>query len=85
MIGSPNLTGTTTEQIITQRGMAYFAGTGPAEKTCKDCAFFGYKRTSGTGHLYHYSGCRKYYEMTYRHGGEIIGRNKSCKCFEQKT
>lgn len=66
-------------------GMAYFAGTGPENKTCGDCKFHGYHRTrSNRQTTYHTSGCAKFKSMTGRHGPPVGNDNKSCKYFEPR-
>ncbi|ANW00661.1 HNH endonuclease [Bradyrhizobium icense] len=73
----------------THPGMAHFAGTGPALKTCRECAFWNHK-------LYDYrakngkwrglilpADCNKYRQMTQRVGDKIPDDAAACKYFEQ--
>ena len=65
-------------------GMAYFAGTGPAGKTCADCTFKGYRRSNGDAlkpRFYAWGGCGMYKKMTGLHGPAISGVNRACKYF----
>ena len=96
-IGNQNLTDSPTslQATITEPGMAYFAGSGPAGKFCGDCAFRGYHRFRGkkeyndhTGEWYEstywYGGCQKFKDLTGRAGPMIDKRLHACKYFEQK-
>jgi hypothetical protein len=73
-----------------KRGMAFFAGTGPDDKTCADCIFRGYRRKpkhskhAHGGKPYWYGGCRKYREMASKHGAIVARFYPACKYFEQK-
>jgi hypothetical protein len=77
-----------------RRGMAHFCGGGPADKTCGDCRFRGYRRTprekrfngdAWVRQTYWYGGCAKFREMSPRHGGVVARIWSACKYFEQKT
>lgn len=76
-------------------GMAYFAGTGPENKTCGDCIWRGYYRKRETSHwdeklqrevvkTYKHQGCEKFRSLTGRHGPIVDADNKSCKYFESR-
>jgi hypothetical protein len=77
---------------MTEPGMAYFAGTGPAGKFCGDCKFWTYQREQGRrnrdGHyesyLGSYPGCAKFKQFTGHHGPPIDRRLHACKYFEEK-
>lgn len=95
-LGSPYLTGTSPEAAATQPGMAYFADTGPFGATCGGCAFKNYTRLSSretfnarNGEFYHksyrVSGCRKFYEMTGKHGPEVEAVTHACRYFDEKN
>lgn len=96
MIGSDHLTDISKQQAETAPGMAYFAGTGPAGKTCGDCCFKGYtyngreRINPRTGNHYtpqHRSnGCAKAYELRGKDKTtpDIGDKLKACKYFLQK-
>lgn len=76
-------------------GMAFFAGAGPAGKTCGDCKFRGYYRQSSRGHWneaqqkevynnYRVSKCAQFKRMAARHGPDVDSDNPCCKYFEAK-
>jgi hypothetical protein len=76
-------------------GMAHFAGTGPAAKTCGDCVFRGYKREAVHGKWdarlqmevyrnYRVQKCSKFKSLTGNHGPDIAADNRSCKYFQQR-
>jgi hypothetical protein len=66
-------------------GMAYFAGTGPADTTCKTCAFRGYHRKSRFGNWYHTNGCEKFRVLSGgKHGARLRPGTSSCKYYEAK-
>jgi hypothetical protein len=78
------------------KGMAHFAGGGPAGTTCGGCAFRGLMRVPKYTMLkdgdaerpvkpYRHLGCRKYFEMTNRYGIKVDAENRSCKYYEVKT
>lgn len=74
MIGTRNLTLTPEEHRRTAPGMAHFAGSGPAGKHCKDCAFFERDAT-----------CQKFKELMGRKGPSISGWQLSCRYFEARA
>jgi hypothetical protein len=87
MLGSSHLTSTSEEQMLTVPGMAFFAGTGPIDKTCNDCKFKGYWRrvvdTSGNFiKSRRVGGCAKFHELTGTHGPAISRYLRSCKYFD---
>jgi len=71
----------------THIGMAYFAGTGPSNKTCRECAFWRDGK-----HLYFHTGskrglkpvsCGKFRRMMGRKGLAVPHEASACKYFEQ--
>ena len=76
-------------------GMAFFAGTGPAGKTCGTCAHRGYSRQSqrGTWHdrlqqevfkSYRTQGCAMFKQLSGHHGPPVETDNKACKYYDPK-
>jgi hypothetical protein len=60
---------------VTPRGMAYWSGSGPALKKCRDCVFFsGKARKKGT--------CGKFAKMMQNNGPKFGGYVPACKYFE---
>lgn len=55
----------------THAGMAHFAGSGPVEKTCRDCAAWSFDPRSG------------YHNGTGAHGGAL--RDHRCSSFRRLT
>lgn len=88
-LGSPNLTHSEAERNTT-RGMAYFAGSGPAGKTCGDCKHRGYQRersypnANGAPVFYRSTGCAMFKKLSGRHGPPIDAALNACKYFEGK-
>jgi hypothetical protein len=87
MLGSKHLTHTTKKQEVTVPGMAHFAGTGPRNKCCGSCQFFGYwKRViNQAGNLVtskRATGCGKFHALTGKHGPAINKSLSACKYFE---
>jgi len=71
----------------TPPGMAYWAGTGPAQTTCRECAFYefkGYKSNRGIhrGGTLKMGICNKYLSMMQRAGSKVPFETPSCKYFE---
>lgn len=65
----------------TPSGMAYWAGTGPSGRTCRECEKFkadGYNAAS----LLKTAKCAKYTELSLREGMKIPHDSKACKYFE---
>ena len=71
----------------TPRGMAFWAGTGPDGKTCRECKFFtfeGYKSNRGhKGGLLKNGKCQKFSALAQIDGPPISFELSSCKHFEQ--
>lgn len=78
---------------LAKPGMAFFAGTGPAGLTCKDCKLRGYSRQSSRGRWsetkkdyvyrsYRVQSCKQYLKMTGHHGTPVEGDYPSCKYFQ---
>jgi len=76
-------------------GMAHFAGTGPAGKTCGDCAHRGYYREVRRGkwnaehqaydfNSYRHLGCAMFKALTGHFGPAVAKDNAACKYFEQR-
>lgn len=75
-------------------GMAYFAGTGPAGRTCGSCVHRGYKRQPKYGRwdeklqrevfrLYKVSSCALFRKFAGgQHGRPVAADNPACKCYE---
>ena len=82
MLGTSNLTATSIEQRATEPGMAFFAGTGPADKTCGDCQFRGYVRGIITkkhgAKTKRFNGCAKFHALRGKHGPAISQYLRSC-------
>jgi len=95
MLGAPYLTTSEDAHRVTEPGMAHFAGSGPPGKTCKDCAFKGYRRPGNAHfdpvkndyvvHMRRTGGCAKFRELSGNHGLAIKGTCRACKYFEQKA
>ncbi len=89
-----NLSDLDVTHVMSEAGMAHFAGTGPRDKKCGNCIFWGYKKVKKnmvnrqTGEIYdsinHRDGCKKFYELTNKHGDKINPKLLSCKYFEDK-
>jgi hypothetical protein len=87
-----NLSDLAVEHVQSEPGMAHFSGTGPRDKKCGLCIFWGYKKVKTgkinriTGEIYdsitHRDGCKKFYELTNKHGNKINPKLLSCKYFE---
>ena len=75
----------------THPGMAHFAGTGPALKTCRECLFWNHKlydyRAKGGKHrgLILPADCKKYRQMTQQVGAKIPDDAAACKYFDENT
>jgi hypothetical protein len=76
-------------------GMAFFAGTGPAGKTCGDCKLRGYSRQSSrpswnakamdyVHRAYRTTACQMFKKLTGIHGPTVKTDWPSCKYFEAK-
>jgi len=66
------------------RGMAYFAGTGPFERHCRECEFFGYMRVSKKDKLYRTSACLMFKKLTGKYGPRFDKMSAACKYFNPK-
>ena len=60
-------------------GMAFYAGTGPAGKTCGECAFAFQPGKGGKAWR-----CAKYIKLAMREGKAIKLTYAACKYFEEK-
>jgi len=92
-IGTDDLTDDSVFRAQTEPGMAHFAGTGPKGKTCGNCSYWGYQkvgkaRINREGEEYFpttaHEGCKKFYELTNRHGPAIEAGLLACKYFNDK-
>jgi hypothetical protein len=94
-LGNPNLKDRPLEYTMTDPGMAFFAGTGPAGSTCENCAFRGYSRRSTSdvwnpatqeyvASYYRVTACAKFRDLTGAHGPNICGNLHACKYFQKK-
>jgi hypothetical protein len=80
-----------TAQIrATRPGMAHWAGSGPADKTCGECQHLGYWRQiqNATGDNIdnrHYGGCAKYSQLAGgKHGAVILPGTPACRHFQRR-
>lgn len=73
-----NLTDVDPNHARSMPGMAHFAGTGPVGTRCGYCVFWG-DLHKGFGKR----DCRKYYELTAKHGPDIPAVLQSCKYFKK--
>lgn len=88
-----NLTGISVEHAQSEPGMAHFAGSGPPGKRCAECVFWGYKKLGKPRFnqktqeefepMQAHDGCRKFFELTGRHGPTIKPDLLACKYFKQ--
>jgi hypothetical protein len=67
-------------------GMAHFAATGPFGTTCKECIYLGdWKQTrNASGEIVstkRWGGCRKFRELTGKHGDAVPPGTESCRYF----
>ena len=78
---------------VAKPGMAFFAGTGPAGKTCGDCALKGYMRESKKGKWserlremvypsHRVGSCAMFLKLTGQHGPPVADHYDACKYFE---
>jgi hypothetical protein len=74
----------------TQPGMAHFANSGPFGTTCGQCQHLAYyqQRRDAAGNLigakFRRDGCRKFFELTGKHGPLVPANAAACKYFERK-
>lgn len=77
-------------------GMAFFAGTGPNGKLCKDCKFRGLTRTSSRStyseklqqfvhKTYRTNQCQMFKRLSGNHGAAVGKDYPACKYFEEKS
>jgi hypothetical protein len=59
---------------FTYRGMAHFAGSGPARTCCRDCVHFGVNKAKR---------CQQFKKLTGRYGPPIPGDALSCRHFTE--
>lgn len=83
------------DREMVRPGMAFFAGTGPAGKTCGGCKHRGYSRESSRGkwsdtlqqmiyRSYHVQKCAMFKKTSGHHGADVDSDNPCCKFFEPK-
>ena len=75
--------------VVTYEGMAFFADSGPAGETCRNCLFFGYfksvyNKAGVVARSVRTRGCAKYRQLTGKNGPPIPASAASCKYFERK-
>jgi hypothetical protein len=73
----------------THNGQAYFANTGPFGAICGECVFLGYfkQRRNKAGDLIqaiHVGGCKKFHELTGKHGAIVPTNAAACRYFARK-
>jgi hypothetical protein len=68
-----------TMKRATRPGMAHFAFSGPAGRTCNECEFYGYPKGKGTT-----LACAKYRAMMGMDGPPIPRGTPCCKYFAAK-
>ena len=73
----------------THAGQAHFANTGPFGAVCGECAFLGYDRqhrneSGDSVRATHYGGCKKFHELTGKHGPVVPKHAAACRYFERK-
>ena len=61
--------------LETPKGMAYWAGTGPASMKCRDCVFFSKAKTAKKGL------CGKYADMMRKKAPDFDSHARACKYF----
>jgi hypothetical protein len=84
-----NLTGgyapTLAEQLRQSlAGMAHFAGSGPAGTVCGGCVFLADLSVGRPGRVRRrrHPGCRKFFQMTGKHGDALPPHTPSCRYYE---
>jgi len=71
-------------------GMAHWAPSGPLGETCKQCAFYGYHRKyrdkfgDTIRSKFRRNACRKFFELTNKHGPDVPENAEACRYFECK-
>jgi len=71
-------------------GMAYWARSGPPGTYCYQCAFWGYHKVRRTAagdavKSKHVQACKKFHELTNKHGPVVPASTPSCKYFERRN
>lgn len=70
----------------THAGMAHFAGSGPAGKTCRECVFWTERNYYAKGGKYagaiKPSSCERYHQLTGRQGEKVPHEAAACRHFE---
>jgi hypothetical protein len=89
---TPSLTSIHSETLehqlhTTHVGMAHFANTGPFGRTCGECVFWSYCQQirNNAGDLVrtvHRRGCKKFFELTGKHGDIVPANAAACRYFE---
>jgi hypothetical protein len=72
----------------THPGMAHFAGTGPADTACRDCAFWSPDHTKGSRPIETVTKarCRRYARLMQTETGPMVpGKAASCRHFEARN
>ena len=80
----------TSKALITHKGMAHFAGTGPTDKSCRECWNW---KISGLSHAYYSKHgkhgptlkdhpCQKFRALTGSKGPDVPHESIACKYFE---
>jgi hypothetical protein len=73
---------------LTVPGMAHFAATGPLGTSCAQCALYGYwqqvrdEHGNTTKTKFRKGSCRKFFELTEKHGPKIPEQTASCRYFK---
>jgi len=73
----------------THKGQAHFGNSGPFGATCGECVFLGYyqQHFNKAGDLIkstHRGGCKKFHELTGKHGELVPANASACKYFERR-
>jgi hypothetical protein len=72
-------------------GMAHWSGSGPAGKTCGQCAHLGYweqvrnSAGSSVGSRHRDGGCGKFFALTSKRGAVVPPSTRACRHFEEKV
>ena len=71
---------------ITHEGMASWAATGPAGRSCRDCASFGTGKQGRPDKPTTKSGCRKWLELMNAKAAKTFPADtRACRYFEKYT
>ena len=73
----------------THAGQASWANGGPFGATCGECVFLGYYRqhrneSGETVKATHHGGCKKFYQLTNKHGPIVPAHAAACRYFQRK-